>query len=151
MIYLTGSNLGVGLHVIDIHGILCEYDSLSGVGIRHLIHREKFERKLGNMKHILESSFGDFNPSFVGDFDRRVVPHQNRRTFTCIQIGIYLFWGIHVMWFSRIYDPSIERGFDGNQGMTRIAFLGIMIFWLLLLGTLGDTISKVVSLKYLNH
>ena len=43
------------------------------------------------------------------------------------------------------------RGVDGNQGMTRIAFLGIQIFWLLLLGTLGDAISKVVLLKYLRH
>jgi hypothetical protein len=36
--------------------------------------------------------------------------------------------------------------------MARIAFLGIQIFWLLLLGSIGDVISKVVLLKYLrNH
>jgi hypothetical protein len=35
--------------------------------------------------------------------------------------------------------------------MARIDFLGIQIFWLLLLGTLGDAISKVVFLKYLRH
>jgi hypothetical protein len=62
-----------------------EYDFLSDVGIHHLIHREKVDRKLGNMWHILEASVGEFNPSFVGDFDRRGVPHQNRRTFACIQ------------------------------------------------------------------
>jgi hypothetical protein len=44
-----------------------------------------------------------------------------------------------------------RRGVDGNQGMARIVFLGIQIFWLLLLGTLGDAISKVVLLKYLRH
>jgi hypothetical protein len=47
--------------------------------------------------------------------------------------------------------PSIGRGVDGNQGMARITFLGIQIFWLLLLCTLGDAISKVVLLKYLRH
>jgi hypothetical protein len=35
--------------------------------------------------------------------------------------------------------------------MARIAFLGIQIFWLLLLCTLGDAISNVVFLKYLRH
>ena len=35
--------------------------------------------------------------------------------------------------------------------MARIAFLGILIFWLLLLGTLEDVISKVVLMKYLRH
>ena len=85
MIYLTGSNPGVGLHVVDVHDILCEYDSLSGARIRHLIHGEKVDRKFGNVQHILEASIGDFNPSFAGDFDKRVVPHQNRRTFSCIQ------------------------------------------------------------------
>jgi hypothetical protein len=97
MIYLTGCNFGVGLHVIDVHFILFEYDSLSGAGIRHLIHREKVDRKLGNMKHILETSVGELNPSFVGDFDRRVVPHKNGRTFACIQRRIYYFLGSHVM------------------------------------------------------
>ena len=73
MIYLTSSNLGVGLHVVDVHGIWCEYDSLSGARIHHLIHKEKVDRKLGNMQHILEASVGEFNPSFFDDFDRRVV------------------------------------------------------------------------------
>jgi hypothetical protein len=41
------------------------------------------------------------------------------------------------------------RGVDGNQSMARIAFLGIMIFWILLLVTLRDAISKVILLKYL--
>jgi hypothetical protein len=44
-----------------------------------------------------------------------------------------------------------RRGVDGNQSMARISFLGILIFWILLLGTLGDEISKVVLLKYLGH
>jgi hypothetical protein len=35
--------------------------------------------------------------------------------------------------------------------MVRIAFLGILILWLLLLGTLRDAISKVLLLKYLGH
>jgi hypothetical protein len=56
-----------------------------------------------------------------------------------------------VVLFSLIYDPSIERGVDGNQGISRIAFLGILILSLLLLGTLGDGISKVVLLKYVGH
>jgi hypothetical protein len=85
MIYLTGSNPGVGLHVIDVHKVLCEYEFLSGARIRHLIHGEKVDRKLGNMQHILEDFVGKFNPSFVSDFDKRVVPHQNRSTFACIQ------------------------------------------------------------------
>jgi hypothetical protein len=50
-----------------------------------------------------------------------------------------------------MYDPSIGRGVNRNQGMARIAFLGIQIFWLLILGTVGDVISKVVFLKYLSH
>jgi hypothetical protein len=65
MIYLTGRNLGVGFHVVYVHGIWCEDDSLSGARIHHLIHREKFDRKLGNMQHILEAFVGEFNPSFV--------------------------------------------------------------------------------------
>jgi hypothetical protein len=77
MIYLTGRNPGVGLHVVDVHRIWCEDDFIFGAGIRHLIHREKAYRKLGNMQHVLEASVGEFNPSFVGDFDRRVVPHHN--------------------------------------------------------------------------
>jgi hypothetical protein len=84
MIYLTGSNSGIGFHVVYVHKIWCEYDFLSGAGIRHLIHGEKVDIKLGNMKHILEASVGEFNPSFAGDFDRRVVPNKNRRTFSCI-------------------------------------------------------------------
>ena len=91
MIYLTGSNPGVGFHVIDVHRIWCEDDFLSGAGIRHLIHREKVDRKLGNMQHVLEAFIGEFNPSFSGDFDRRVVPHQNKRTFACIRRRIYFF------------------------------------------------------------
>jgi hypothetical protein len=35
--------------------------------------------------------------------------------------------------------------------MARITFLGIWIFWILLLGTLEDAISKFVLLKYLRH
>jgi hypothetical protein len=75
MIYLTGSNPGVSFHVVDVHGIWCEYEFFSDARIRHLIHGEKFDIKFGNMQHILEASIGEFNPSFVGDFDRRVVPH----------------------------------------------------------------------------
>jgi hypothetical protein len=75
MIYLTGSNLGVGLYVIDVHGIWCEYEFLSGARIHHLIHREKIDRKIGNIQHVLKTFIGEFNPSFVGDFNRRVVPH----------------------------------------------------------------------------
>jgi hypothetical protein len=85
MIDLTGSNPGVGLHVVDVHGVWCEYEFIFGIGILHLIHKEKVDRNLGNMKHILKTSIGEFNPSFVGDFDKRVFPHQNRRTFSCIQ------------------------------------------------------------------
>jgi hypothetical protein len=76
MIYFTGRNPGVGLHVVYVHGVCCEYEFLFDVGIHHLIHGEKVDRELGNIQHILEASVGDFNPSFVGDFDRRVVPHQ---------------------------------------------------------------------------
>ena len=74
MIYLIGSNPGVGLHVVYVHGIWCEYEFLSGVRIRLLIHGRKVDRNLGNMQHVLKASVGEFNPSFVGDFDRRVVP-----------------------------------------------------------------------------
>jgi hypothetical protein len=91
MIYLTGSNPGVGLHVIDVQKIWCEYDFISSAGIRHLIDREKVEKSFGNVKHILEASVGEFNPSFVGDFDRRFPPHQDRRTFACIQRIIHYF------------------------------------------------------------
>jgi hypothetical protein len=65
MIYLTGRNPGVGLHVVDVHGIWCEYDFLSGARIRHLLHREKVDKKFGNMQHILETSVGESNPSFA--------------------------------------------------------------------------------------
>jgi hypothetical protein len=85
MIYLTDSNPGVGLNVIYVHGIWCEYEFLFGAGICHLIHGEKVDKTFGNLQHILEDSVGEFNPSFVGDLDRRVVPHKNRRTFSCIQ------------------------------------------------------------------
>jgi hypothetical protein len=40
-----------------------------------MIHRERVDKKLGNMQHILEASVGEFNPSFASDFNRRVVPH----------------------------------------------------------------------------
>jgi hypothetical protein len=73
MIYLTGTNPGVGLHVVDVHNICFEYNFLFGAKIFHLIHREKVHRKFGNMQHILEAFIGEFNPSFVGDFDRGVV------------------------------------------------------------------------------
>ena len=75
MIYLTSSNPGVGLHVIYVHKIWFEYKFLSSARIVHLIHEEKVDRKLGNMQHILETSVGEFIPSFVSDFDGRVVPH----------------------------------------------------------------------------
>jgi hypothetical protein len=65
MIYLIGSNPGVGLHVIHVHRIWCEYEFIYGARIRHLIHREKVDRNLGNMQHVLEASIGEFNPSFV--------------------------------------------------------------------------------------
>jgi hypothetical protein len=82
MIYLTGSNPGVGFHVINVHGTWCEDEFLSGAGIHHLIYGEKVDKKFGNMQHVLEASIGEFNPSFAGDFNRRVVPHQNKRTFS---------------------------------------------------------------------
>ena len=91
MIYLIGSNLGVGLHVVYVHRIWCEYEFISSSEIHHLIHREKVDRKFGNVQHILEASVGEFNPSFANGFNRRVVPHQNRRTFACIQRRIYCF------------------------------------------------------------
>jgi hypothetical protein len=91
MIYLTGCNPGVGLHVVDVHRIWCEYDSLSGARIHYLIHGDKVDKKLGNMQHILETSIGEFNPSFASDFDGRVVPHKNGRTFACIQKRLYFF------------------------------------------------------------
>jgi hypothetical protein len=62
-----------------------------GAGIHHLIHREMVDKKLGNMQHILEVFVGEFNPSFSGDFNRRVFPHKNRRTFACIQRRIDYF------------------------------------------------------------
>ena len=85
MIYLTSRNPGIGLHVIDIHYIRCEYESLSGAGVCHLIHREKIDEKFGNMQHILEASVCEFNSSFAGDLNWRVFPHKNRRDFACIQ------------------------------------------------------------------
>jgi hypothetical protein len=85
MIYLTSNNHGIGFHVIDVHFIWCEYDFISGARIRHLIHKEKVDGKFGNMQHILEASIGELNPYFVGEFDRRLVPHQNKITFACIQ------------------------------------------------------------------
>jgi hypothetical protein len=97
MIYLTGSNPGFGLHVVYVHIIWCEYEFLSRARIHHLIHGEKVDRKLGNMQQVLEASVGEFNPSFARDFDRRVVPHQNKRTFACIQRKIDFFSGSHVM------------------------------------------------------
>jgi hypothetical protein len=97
MIYLTSSDPGFGLHVVDVHGIWCEYEFLSGVVICHLIHGEKVDRNFGNVQHILKAFVGEFNPSFIGDFDRRVVPHQNRRTFAFIQIRVYFFLCSHVM------------------------------------------------------
>ena len=85
MIYLTGRNPGVGLHVIDVHDIWCEYESLSSAGMFHLIHGEKVNTNLGNMQHILKASVCEFNPSFVGHLDLIVFPHKNRRIFSCIQ------------------------------------------------------------------
>jgi hypothetical protein len=82
MIYLTSRNPRGGLHVVYVHEIWCEYKFLSGARICHMINREKVDRMFGNMQHVLEASIGEFNPSFASDFDRRVVPHQNRRTFS---------------------------------------------------------------------
>jgi hypothetical protein len=75
MIYLTGRNPGVGLCVVDVHENWCEYEFISSSVIFHLIHKENVDKKFGNVQHILKASVGEFNPSFVGDFDRRVVPH----------------------------------------------------------------------------
>jgi hypothetical protein len=69
MIYLTGRNPGIGLHVIYFHCIRCEYEFIFGARIHHLIHRENIDGKFGNMQHILEASIGEFNPSFVGDLN----------------------------------------------------------------------------------
>jgi hypothetical protein len=85
MIYLTGSNPGIGFHVIDIHWIRCEYDSLSSVEVSHMIHGEKIDRNFGNVKHILKASVCEFNSSFACDLDWRVVPNENKWTFSCIQ------------------------------------------------------------------
>jgi hypothetical protein len=82
MIYLIGRHHGIGLHVIYVHYIWCECDFISDVGIFHLVCGEKIDGKFGNVQHIVEAFVGEFNPSFVGDLDWRVVPHQNRRTFT---------------------------------------------------------------------
>ena len=49
MIYLTGSNPGVGLHVLDVHRIWCEYDFLFSAKIHHLIHGEKIDGNFGNV------------------------------------------------------------------------------------------------------
>jgi hypothetical protein len=49
MIYLTGGNHGIGLNVIDIHYIWCEYDSLSGARVLHMIHGENIDGNFGNM------------------------------------------------------------------------------------------------------
>jgi hypothetical protein len=73
------------VHVVYVHGIWCEYDFLSGAVIFHMIHREKVDGKFGNVQHILKAFVGELNPSFIGDFDRKVVPHKNRMTFACIQ------------------------------------------------------------------
>jgi hypothetical protein len=89
MIYLTDNNLGVGLHVVDFHGIWCEDEFISDAEIHHLVHEEKVDRKFGNMQHILEASVGEFNPSFVSDFNKRVIPHYNGRTFAYIERRIY--------------------------------------------------------------
>jgi hypothetical protein len=85
MIYLTDSNPGIGLHIIGVHYIRCEYEFIFDVIILHLIHGEKIDKKFGNVQHILKDFVGEFNPSFVGDLDWRVFPHQNRRTFAWIQ------------------------------------------------------------------
>jgi hypothetical protein len=85
MIYLTCSDPGIDLHVIDIHFIMCEYDYLSGAGVIHMIHGEKIDGNFENVKHILKASVCEFNSSFASDLDWRVVPHQNRSTFACIQ------------------------------------------------------------------
>jgi hypothetical protein len=69
MIYLTGRNPGIGLHVIDVHYIWCEYEFLSDARIIHLIHGDKIVGKFGNAQHIIEDSVGEFNPSFADDLD----------------------------------------------------------------------------------
>ena len=70
MIYLTGRNPRVGLHVIDIRYIRpCEYEFLSSVEIFPLIYGEKVDRKFGNVQHILETFVCEFNPSFDGNLD----------------------------------------------------------------------------------
>jgi hypothetical protein len=76
VIYLIDSNLGVGLHFVCVHIICCECEFISGAEMCHLIHREKVEKKFGNMQHVLKDSIGEFNPSFASDFDRRVVPSE---------------------------------------------------------------------------
>jgi hypothetical protein len=56
MIYVTSSNPGIGLNIIDIHYIRCEYDSLTSSGVCHLIHGEKIDENFGKVYHILEAS-----------------------------------------------------------------------------------------------
>jgi hypothetical protein len=85
MIYLNGRKNGIGFHVIDVHHIRCEYEFISSAIIFHLIHGEMIDDKFGNVQQILETSVDEFNPSFAGDLNWRVVPHKNRMTFACIQ------------------------------------------------------------------
>jgi hypothetical protein len=75
MLYLTDRNPRVGLHVVDVHEIWCEYEFISSARIFHLIHKEKVDIKFGNVQHILEAFVGEFNPSFFGDFGIRFLPH----------------------------------------------------------------------------
>jgi hypothetical protein len=48
-------------------------------------------------------------------------------------------------------QSSIGRGVDGNQSMARIAFFGILIFWLFLIGTPSGWDLQGFLLKYLGH
>jgi hypothetical protein len=57
MIYLTSRNPGIGFHVIDIHCIRCEYESLSGARVFHLIHGEKIDESLGTCSTFSKLSF----------------------------------------------------------------------------------------------
>jgi hypothetical protein len=57
MIYLIGSNPGIGFHVIDIHYIMCEYESLFHVKVIHLIHRDKLMKIVGTRSTLSKILF----------------------------------------------------------------------------------------------
>jgi len=79
-----------------------------------------------------------------------IIPHENRGSRAWTQRRENFIFRCHMMGCTRIYNPWIKWGINCNQSMM-ITFMRSKIFFLLLLDSLWNEVSKVVLLKCMYH